>query len=147
MGLIDNESILMSIKRLLNVDPEEIHFDTDIGTFINSEFMTLTQLGIGNPGFYIKDADTRWTDFSDDKSLIQAVKEYVYLRVRMVFDPPASSIVADAYNSKIAELQWRLNIQAEKSWEEYDGGSDASTRGHNEHHFVEGENLVIKGLK
>lgn len=147
MGLIDNESILMSIKRLLNVDPEEIHFDTDIGTFINSEFMTLTQLGIGNPGFYIKDADTRWTDFSDDKSLIQAVKEYVYLRVRMVFDPPASSIVADAYNSKIAELQWRLNIQAEKSWEEYDGGSDASTRGHNEHHFVEGETLVIKGLK
>lgn len=117
MGLIDNESILMSIKRLLNVDPEEIHFDTDIGTFINSEFMTLSQLGIGKEGFYITDADTRWTDFSDDKSLIQAVKEYVYLRVRMVFDPPASSIVADAYNSKIAELQWRLNLQTEKSWE------------------------------
>lgn len=117
MSLVDNDSILMSIKRLLNVDPEEIHFDTDVATFINSEFMTLTQLGIGKEGFSVREADVRWTDFSDDASLIEAVKEYVYLRVRMVFDPPASSIVADAFNSKIAELQWRLNIQAEKSWE------------------------------
>lgn len=147
MALIDNDSILMTIKRLLNVSPEEIHFDTDVGTFINSEFMTLTQLGIGNEGFYIKDADTRWTDFSDDKSLIQAVKEYVYLRVRMVFDPPASSIVADAFNQKISELQWRLNIQSERAWEEYDGSGDESGVPHSETHIVRGENLIIKGLK
>ena len=116
MGLIDNGSILMSIKKLLNVDPEEQAFDTDIGMLINGEFMTLHQLGIGpDEGFSISDADTKWTDFSKDKTLLEAVKEFVYLRVRLVFDPPASSVVTDAINSRINELEWRLNIQAERN--------------------------------
>lgn len=121
MALVENDSILMSIKKMLNVEPDEPSFDMEIGTFVNGVFMTLNQLGIGKPDFHVNEADTRWTDFSDDMSLIQTVKEYVYLKVRMVFDPPASSIVADAYNSRISELEWRLNIQAEKAWEEYDG--------------------------
>ena len=117
MALVDDGSILMTVKQMLNVPPEEMGFDTQIGVLINSEFMTLNQLGIGPEGFTVHDADTKWTDFSNDKSLIATLKEYLSTRVRMMFDPPASSIVADAYNSKIAELQWRLNIQAEKSWE------------------------------
>lgn len=117
MGLIDDGSILMSIKRLLNVDPEDMDFDTQIGMFINEEFMTLHQLGIGpDEGFHISDADTKWTDFSDDKTLLDTLKTYIYYRVRMVFDPPASSIVADSYNARIAELQFRLNCQAERDW-------------------------------
>lgn len=117
MALVDDGSILMSIKRLLNVDPEETAFDTQIGMFINEEFMTLHQLGIGpDEGFYVNDANTRWTDFSDDKSLINTVKTYIYYRVRLAFDPPASSIVADAINSRIAELQFRLNCQAERDY-------------------------------
>lgn len=117
MALINNDSILMSIKRMLNVDPEEQAFDMEIGTHINGVFMTLWQLGIGpDDGFSVRDADTQWTDFSNDKTLVETLKEYVYLKVRMIFDPPASSIVADAYNSRISELEWRLNIQAEKSW-------------------------------
>jgi len=116
MGLIDNGSILMSIKKLLNVDPEEQAFDTDIGMLINGEFMTLHQLGIGpDEGFSISDADTKWTDFSKDKTLLEAVKEFVFLRVRLIFDPPASSVVADKYAEKINELEWRLNIQAERN--------------------------------
>ena len=117
MGLIDDGSILMSIKRLLNVDPEDMDFDTQIGMFINEEFMTLHQLGIGpDEGFHISDANTKWTDFSDDKTLLDTLKTYIYYRVRMVFDPPASSIVADSYNARIAELQFRLNCQAERDW-------------------------------
>ena len=116
MARVETDSILMSIKKMLNVEHDDDAFDTDIGLLINSEFMTLQQLGIGpKDGFRIHDADATWGDFSDDKTLIEAVKEYVYLRVRMVFDPPASSIVADAFNSKIAELTWRLNVQAEKN--------------------------------
>ena len=118
-GLVDDSSILMSIKKLLNVDPEEMAFDTEIGIFINGEFMMLHQLGIGPENFSIHDADTKWTDFSDDKSLIEAVKTYVYLRVRLLFDPPASSIVSDAFNDRINELRFRLASQAEKAWEEY----------------------------
>ena len=91
MGLIDDSSVLMSIKRLLNVEPDEMGFDTQIGMFINEEFMTLHQLGIGpDEGFGTCDADTKWTDFSDDKTLINTLKTYIYYRVRMSFDPPAS---------------------------------------------------------
>ena len=116
MALVDDSSILMSIKRLLNVEPEEMAFDTQIGMLINSEFMSLHQLGIGPEFFSVHDADTKWTDFSDDKTLLDTLKTYIYYRVRMVFDPPASSIVADSYNARIAELQFRLNCQAERDW-------------------------------
>lgn len=116
MGLVNGNSILMSIKKLLNVDEADDAFDTDIGMLINNEFMTLYQLGIGpDGGFSITDADTAWTDFSKDKTLLETVKTYVYMKVRMIFDPPASSVVADAFNSQIRELEWRLNIQAERN--------------------------------
>ncbi len=125
MGLIDNGSILMSIKKLLNVEHDDAAFDTDIGMMINNEFMTLQQLGIGpEEGFSISDADTKWSDFSNDETLIETVKAFVYLKVRMIFDPPASSVVADAINSRIHELEWRLNIQAERNYKT--GGSDAT---------------------
>lgn len=115
MGLVDDGSILMSIKKLLNVEHDDPAFDTDIGMFINNEFMTLQQLGIGpKEGFSVHDADVTWSDFSEDKSLIETVKTFIYLKVRMIFDPPASSVVAEAINSRIRELEWRLNVQAER---------------------------------
>jgi tryptophanyl-tRNA synthetase len=118
MPLIYNDSILMSIKNMLNVEDDDPAFDTQIGMAINGVFMTLNQLGIGpDEGFAITEANTTWSDFSDDKTLIESVKMYVALKVRMIFDPPASSIVADSINSQIHELEWRLNVQAEKSWE------------------------------
>lgn len=124
MGLVHDESILMSIKKLLNVEEDDPAFDTDIGMLINNEFMTLQQLGIGpKEGFSIHEADVTWEDFSTDKTLIETVKAFIYLKVRMIFDPPASSVVADAYNSRIRELEWRLNIQAERTDE---GEADAT---------------------
>ena len=117
MALINDQSILMSIKKLLNVDEEDPAFDTDIGMLINAEFMTLHQLGIGpDDGFSIHEADTKWTDFSDDSTLIESVKAYIYMKVRMIFDPPASSVVADAFNARIYELEFRMNVQAERDW-------------------------------
>lgn len=119
MALVDNNSILMSIKNLLNVEHNDPDFDTQIGMEINGVFMTLWQLGIGpKEGFAITEANTQWSDFSKDKTLIETVKLYMYLKVRLIFDPPASSIVADQINSRINELEWRLNLQAEKSWEQ-----------------------------
>ena len=124
MALIEDGSILMSIKKLLNVEDDDPAFDIDIGMGINAVFMTLQQLGIGpEEGFAIHDADTKWSDFSDDKKLIESVKQYIYLKVRMVFDPPASSIVADAVNSRIAEIEWRLCLQAEHDQENTETGS------------------------
>lgn len=121
MGLVNDSSILMSIKKLLNIEHDDMDFDTQIGMHINEEFMTLHQLGIGpDEGFRITDADTKWSDFSEDKTLIDAVKMYIYYRARLVFDPPASSVVSDQINARINELQWRIVAQAERNWKRED---------------------------
>lgn len=117
--MIEKDSILVTVKKLMNIDPEEQAFDTDIVLLINSEFMVLKQLGIGpENGFSISDYNEKWSDFTNDKDLIDTLKIYVALRVRMLFDPPASSIVADAINSRISECEWRLNVQAETNRKE-----------------------------
>ena len=109
------DSILTSIKKLLGIPEEYEHFDPDIIMHINSVFMTLTQLGVGpSEGFYINDEETIWTDFIPDLVKLQAVKTYVYLKVRLVFDPSSigSSTLA-AYERQIQELEWRQNMAAE----------------------------------
>lgn len=105
------DSILTSIKKLLG--PEEVyeHFDADIIMHINSAFSTLTQLGVGpEEGFVIKDKTAIWTDFIQDDKRLEFVKTYIYLKVKLVFDPPLSSSVLDAMNRQINELEWRLNV-------------------------------------
>lgn len=105
------DSILTSIKKLLG--PEEVYeqFDTDIIMHINSAFSTLTQLGVGpEEGFVIKDKTAIWTDFIQDDKRLEFVKTYIYLKVKLVFDPPLSSSVLDAMNRQINELEWRLNV-------------------------------------
>ena len=109
------ESILTSIKKLLGIDEENTDFDADIVMHINSVFTTLTQLGVGpSEGFYIEDKDSEWQEFCSDLNKLQAVKTYMYLKVRLVFDPSSlgSSTLA-AYERQIQELEWRLNVIAE----------------------------------
>ena len=108
------DSILTSIKKLLGVPEDYDHFDVDIIMHINSVFMILTQLGVGpSSGFSIVDESTEWTDFIPDMSKVEAVKSYVYLKVRLLFDPPASSAVTESINRMINEYEWRLNVAAE----------------------------------
>lgn len=113
--MVDKDSILATIKKLLNIDEEDTAFDTDITVLINGEFMGLQQLGIGpEEGYSINGYTNCWSDYCSDQRIVEAVKTYIYLRVRMVFDPPASSVVADAYQQKISEMVWRLNVWAEQ---------------------------------
>ena len=116
------ESILTSIKKMLGIAEEYTHFDADIIMHINSVLMTLTQLGVGPAsGFYIEDETTSWTEFIPDMTKLQAVKTYVYLKVRLVFDPSSlGSATLAAYERQIQELEWRLNVSAEDSGIEYD---------------------------
>lgn len=119
--MVDMDSILDSIKKPLNIDTDDDAFDHDIIMFINGEFMELYQLGIGPAnGFSIQGSDAQWSDYTDDPYVKDAVKTYIYLKVKMVFDPPASSVVADMINNKIADLGWRLNHHVETS-EVYNG--------------------------
>lgn len=108
------ESILTSIKKLLGIAEDYEHFDQDIILHINSVLAILTQLGVGqSTGFSIKDKTALWSDFISNKLYYEPVKTYVYLKVKLMFDPPQSSIVMDATNRMISELEFRLNAAAE----------------------------------
>lgn len=107
-------SILKSIKKILGLDSDYTVYDLDVITHINSVFSTLTQLGVGpSAGFMIEDDTATWSDFLDDDPKISSVKTYVYLRVRLIFDPPSTSYVIAALERQITELEWRLNVNRE----------------------------------
>jgi hypothetical protein len=113
-GLPIMESILTSIKKLLGIEEEYEHFDPDIIMHINSVFMDLTQMGVGpSEGFSIEDKITTWVEFIHDKNKYEAVKSYTYLRVKLLFDPPASSAVIQAIQRDIERYEFRLNVAAE----------------------------------
>lgn len=110
------ESILTSIKKLLGISEDYTQFDDDIIMHINTTFLNLTQLGVGpSEGFSIEDDSTYWEDFVDVESnaQLQAIKSYMYLKVKLLFDPPLSSSVIESTNRTIAELEWRLNAAVE----------------------------------
>lgn len=110
------ESILTSIKKLLGIAEEYEHFDQDIVMHINTVFMILAQMGVGpENGFTIEDETSTWSDFTKDSIQIEAVKSYVYLKVRLMFDPPQSGTVTESINRTISELEWRLNVAAEST--------------------------------
>lgn len=108
------DSILISIKKLLGIDDEYTQFDEDIIMHINTVFLNLTQLGIGPAeGFAIENGTAVWENFIKDNAQLNAVKTYVYLKVKLLFDPPLSSSVIESMNRMISELEWRLTIAAE----------------------------------
>lgn len=108
------ESILTSIKKLLGITEEYAHFDDDIIMHINSAFMSLQQLGVGpSDGFTITSDEQVWTDFLGEMKKLEAIKSYIYLKVKLIFDPPTSSFVLESINRQIQEYEWRLNVQAE----------------------------------
>lgn len=106
------ESILNSVKSHIGISEEETHFDSDIIIHINSVFSILNQMGVGPvKTFSIVDSTTIWDDFIDDDDYNE-VKTYMYLKVKMIFDPPSSSSVMDAFKRQIDELEWRLTVRA-----------------------------------
>lgn len=108
------DSILLTIKKLLGIGDDYEYFDEDIIIHINSVLMILNQLGIGPvTGFSISDESATWSDFVDNLSMLEAVRSYVYIKVRLLFDPPTSSFTITAFENQIKELEWRLNVMAE----------------------------------
>lgn len=107
-------SILNSVKKMIGISSDYKVFDQDLIVHINSVFMILHQLGIGpKNGFSITDENTVWTDFVSDESNLHAVKTYMHLKVKLLFDPPLSTAVMECYKEQIKELEWRLNVQVE----------------------------------
>lgn len=110
------ESILDSIKKLLGISAEYTQFDDDIIMHINTVFLNLNQLGVGPvEGFFIEDNSAEWIDFIGEEVNYNAAKTYVYLKVKLLFDPPLSSAVLESTKNMISELEWRLIAATESN--------------------------------
>lgn len=108
------ESILTSIKKLLGITEADTNFDSDIIMHINTVFLILNQLGVGpEKCFTIEDDVATWNDFIPEGFDVEMVKTYIYLKVKLVFDPPASSTVLQCIEKSISEMEWRLNTVVE----------------------------------
>lgn len=109
-----NLSILTSIKKLLGITEEYTVFDQDIIIHINSVFLTLNQLGVGpEEGYSITNKDNQWTEFLKEGVLLNSVKSYIYLKVKLLFDPPLNSSTIESMNNMIKEFEWRMNFDYE----------------------------------
>lgn len=110
------DSILNTIKKLLGIDSTDDSFDIDIIVLINSIIPTLSQIGVGSSkGFMIMSDAEVWNDFLDPNSNInfESVKMYIFLKTKIIFDPPTSQTVMDAFNNSLKELEWRLMLAIE----------------------------------
>lgn len=127
-----DESILDSIKKLLGISAECTSFDTDIILHINSVLAVLNQLGAGpEEGFFIFDSSAKWSDVIDDNSRLNLVKSYIYSKVKLLFDPPASSSVLGALERTVSELEWRISIldRSGSNSSGNSGGTQGGTQG------------------
>lgn len=107
-------SILKSVKKMLGLGADYTPFDMDVIIHINTVMMFLNQLGVTKAkGFMIEDDSVVWTDVLEDRFDLEAIKTYIYLRVRLIFDPPTSSFVLESMQKQINELEWRINVQVE----------------------------------
>ena len=107
-------SILKSIKKVLGIGADYTAFDVDILMHVNTVFSTLHQLGIGPPeGFMVENEHALWSTFLEDDPRLNSVKTYMYLKVRLLFDPPATSFAIEAMEKQIQELEWRLSVVRE----------------------------------
>lgn len=102
------DSILNSIKKLLGIDESYTYWDQDLIIYINTALNVLYQLGVGLP-YSISSAIDTWDDYLEDMSKLEMIKQYVYMKVRMVFDPPTGAL-KDAMQEQIKELEWRINV-------------------------------------
>jgi hypothetical protein len=104
-------SILNSTKKVLGIAEDYLVFDLDIITHINAAFSVLNQLGVGQEeGFYIEDSLATWDLFLVPPEQLNLVKTYVILKVRMLFDPPATGFLVTAMENQLKEYEWRLNV-------------------------------------
>ena len=108
------ESILGTIKKMLGITYDYEQFDVDIIIHINSAFATLAQIGAElKEGYVITDKNNVWSEYTEDIKILDMIKTYIYLKTRLIFDPPASSMVAEAIKSTIKELEFRIQLQTD----------------------------------
>lgn len=104
------DSILDSIKQMLGISVDDKNFDAELIIYINGALMIINQLGVGPDGYFITGKTETWDKFLIDRTDLELVKTCVYLRVRLVFDPPQNSFLVSAIKEQITEYDWRIEI-------------------------------------
>ena len=105
------ESILTSIKLMLGISEEYTQFDSELVLFINAAINKLLQLGVGpDEGFQITGKDETWDELLEGYGNLELAKEYIYIDVRMLFDPPSNAFVMSAFKEHQEENAWRLTV-------------------------------------
>lgn len=115
--LIDESLILSTIKKMIGFNEDYRVYDIDVLMAINLSFDTLYQIGLPQKVDEI-DSATTWDDIEIEKGSLGLVKNYIYLKTRHQFDPPASSSVSQAIERQIKELEWRINVNLDKGIQE-----------------------------
>ncbi len=109
------ESILISIKDRIGADNDD-SFDTDIIDLINGAFADLNDIGVGPSDGFVIEGDTElWTDFVEDVRVLSSVKDFVYLTVKLVFDPPTQAALLASMERRLNKLEWRLNVKCDST--------------------------------
>ena len=107
--------ILETVRKLVGGSEGNEVFDIDLLTHINSTFSVLTQIGVGPASGFLVTADSKWSDFLGDEIKLEMVKSYVYLKAKLIFDPPQSSSVAQAMKQQADEFEWRVSVEVDPS--------------------------------
>lgn len=108
------ESILDSVKLSLGIIPEYCHFDDQLVMNINSVFATLWQLGVGpDYGYSIQDDKETWSEYLDSNRLLNLVKTFMFMSVKLMFDPPSNSFALNSMKEQIKEQEWRINVMVD----------------------------------
>ena len=105
------ESILDSIKHMLGITQENTVFDDQVALHINTVLANLVSMGVGpqENGYQITSSANTWDEFLGEKPLlIQNVKSYVYIKVKLLFDPPQNSAMIQAFESQAKEIEYRV---------------------------------------
>lgn len=107
------EKILETMRQLVIGSAEDESFDQELVIHINSILSGLHQLGVGLP-LVITTEDSKWTDFLNERTDLEMIKSYMYLKLRLLFDPPSTSFVLESIQRQITEYEWRINDIAER---------------------------------
>lgn len=110
------DSILESIKERIGIATDDDSFDTDIVDLVNSAFADLNDIGVGpSDGFSISNKSDSWDDFVEDVRVLSSVKDFVYLTVKLTFDPPTQSALLTSMENRLKKLEWRLNVKCDST--------------------------------
>lgn len=110
------DSILASIKERIGIAEGDDSFDTDVTDLINSAFADLNDIGVGpSEGFSITDDSDIWDDFVKDVRVLGSVKDFIYLTVKLTFDPPTQAALLTSMQNRLNKLEWRLNVKCDSN--------------------------------